>query len=933
MTDFSINTHHAYLNTSIIICNKTKEPIVVQNVTTSEKWTISDRKVVRLSAGKHRLVSKNTELEITVEDAIKLGGSRIKKTFVFDDSPWIFITTQDRLYAANIETGEETVEYAITPDSIASLQHYYGKTCEYFLFNTKNVYSIYNVETGKVVKTFSNHIYSNGHLVIYHSEENKDSTIVYDYRLDKIIAEFDGQYSIGRKFYFVKEGKLYGLNLTSSYIKLIDEVGNITEDYILYDNYLLKLKSNTLNSKTYHFFALGNGEKNINSTSFTVPYYIESWVGHSLCRWSIMKDEYDKYKKDCANQNRDFSNVKHHIFSIAISRIDHKRQNKKHIIQLTGEMVSYPSIGFSVPFTLSGIYGSDILFKDAVIEHTASEIVDSKQSEPTDNMFQLPKEEKSLGQSLSGNRIVSISNDKIIYRDVKNGMPKFILTELFDTSHYIDAYFTSDGKNAIFVSCNKEFNIMGFEDLSLDKYDVEGMTVARGINGYQPEYVITDSKEKECVSHESDEGLQDSDFREIEVRQPVWRDPISLTKVKQDELSNHLFMSADGTYSAENNYKVIIRDRIKNKDITNEEYNGLCRTYNFQYNDTEADKEKKIFQRKFLLEKVGKEILFSHVIDQWNRLLSNSSLSEREKKKHIEEGVNSEIDEYINKKECFTPLFLDRLGYVIYKDNRTSEEKRILIGRSVFFLNYVSFSYDSRYLAFGAKMKGDDFRRSESGVFVLYDLQEEKEILRQDDRLSAVWMTMFSKDGNVAYYDSTANAYMRTKESEYKDVQKIAGKSLLCFSPSGKYIAFSDQKYISLIYHPNADWGHQPSGNIFIHAVKDIQECIEQYNDFGNRIAGVASRAGSVASAAFSCDEKRLMAVGDDGVVVVRNLHLPDESEKHDNHYNETANDMYRYNTHYGEYAGSYAQEVMGYSDDFINDAFDGDPDAYWNID
>ena len=36
---------------------------------------------------------------------------------------------------------------------------------------------------------------------------------------------------------------------------------------------------------------------------------------------------------------------------------------------------------------------------------------------------------------------------------------------------------------------------------------------------------------------------------------------------------------------------------------------------------------------------------------------------------------------------------------------------------------------------------------------------------------------------------------------------------------------------------------------------------------------------------------------------------------------------------HYDEYAGSYAQDVMGYSDEDINDAFDGDPDAYWNID
>lgn len=35
----------------------------------------------------------------------------------------------------------------------------------------------------------------------------------------------------------------------------------------------------------------------------------------------------------------------------------------------------------------------------------------------------------------------------------------------------------------------------------------------------------------------------------------------------------------------------------------------------------------------------------------------------------------------------------------------------------------------------------------------------------------------------------------------------------------------------------------------------------------------------------------------------------------------------------YDEYNGSYAQDVMGYSDQAIGDAFDGDPDAYWNID
>jgi hypothetical protein len=53
---------------------------------------------------------------------------------------------------------------------------------------------------------------------------------------------------------------------------------------------------------------------------------------------------------------------------------------------------------------------------------------------------------------------------------------------------------------------------------------------------------------------------------------------------------------------------------------------------------------------------------------------------------------------------------------------------------------------------------------------------------------------------------------------------------------------------------------------------------------------------------------------------------------------NETNEDISKlgvndYGSHYGEFAGSYAQDVMGYSDDVINDAFEGDPDAYWNID
>ncbi len=39
------------------------------------------------------------------------------------------------------------------------------------------------------------------------------------------------------------------------------------------------------------------------------------------------------------------------------------------------------------------------------------------------------------------------------------------------------------------------------------------------------------------------------------------------------------------------------------------------------------------------------------------------------------------------------------------------------------------------------------------------------------------------------------------------------------------------------------------------------------------------------------------------------------------------------YSASFSKYGGSYAQDVAGLSDDIIDDAFDGDPEAYWNID
>lgn len=50
-------------------------------------------------------------------------------------------------------------------------------------------------------------------------------------------------------------------------------------------------------------------------------------------------------------------------------------------------------------------------------------------------------------------------------------------------------------------------------------------------------------------------------------------------------------------------------------------------------------------------------------------------------------------------------------------------------------------------------------------------------------------------------------------------------------------------------------------------------------------------------------------------------------------YYDEPEYDPYEEEKTYERYNGSYAQDVEGWSDQDIDDVFDGDPEAYWNID
>lgn len=57
------------------------------------------------------------------------------------------------------------------------------------------------------------------------------------------------------------------------------------------------------------------------------------------------------------------------------------------------------------------------------------------------------------------------------------------------------------------------------------------------------------------------------------------------------------------------------------------------------------------------------------------------------------------------------------------------------------------------------------------------------------------------------------------------------------------------------------------------------------------------------------------------------------DDEEEEDHYEDDNHSYEDDSPSYGKYAGTYAQDVAGLSDDAIDDALEGDPDMYWNID
>ncbi|MBC7447438.1 MAG: hypothetical protein H7330_05210 [Hymenobacteraceae bacterium] len=219
---------------------------------------------------------------------------------------------------------------------------------------------------------------------------------------------------------------------------------------------------------------------------------------------------------------------------------------------------------------------------------------------------------------------------------------------------------------------------------------------------------------------------------------------------------------------------------------------------------------------------------------------------------------------------------------------------------SMSYFNYGAFSFDSKWFGYAVK----PFFGGIMGLqAITFDESTGRISLGARYEISApgmaCWTCGFSKAGYFASYDSTPNTFiveltdtywdrahqtMVSKDTDASDVdewkeegpksqtgerllKRVKGKNILCFSPSGNYLALSTQGYDAI---STGGFGHLKSGVAHVARTSDrdvfasfqLQESDGRYRT-GKRDIGTA---------AFSAAEDKLMLIGTDGVVTVYNI-------------------------------------------------------------
>lgn len=922
-----IHPKRAFINSDIVISNKGQEPATIEDSITHDSFTLSPGEylVSRFPAGEHCVRIKwlsgtIEEQSFVVEDALKFGGSERKGTYVFDNNHWAIIVMKDRTYFFNEDTQEQFVEHNLSPDKIEELSPDYllfttGKDCSFFSLSTMSFEK--TLPSSECVYCGCGHcvLSSNGGLYLYRLEPQfKGNRLAYvrcdEYTINKedgIIYTFTkdctNEFSTIKLVPYIENGK---------YEQISKEKIDGTFVCFISCHLLLYTKSNLPDVAPDMLYSRDLSQESLVSLLYDGKQPISSINGIRVWDASTYDKLYSKFWND--------RNITGEGLRLTIDIIENSKtlyliqsietitiRDKKVETKVTSSLLSQGSLIYRedtkrLSFSHRGIYDyitcdkftiiffnggckkiyGDVCFtsfEDPYIkeERFGANVyysIDNLQikcqedkSKPSDGLFFIKIGDESYiywlktNKRYVGDSFKMVSGTVIVSGGRSNIPPRFLLENgdvipIPESTEYMVAHSATN--RTLLFERGGYYSFARYDgnswvhsaNLVLSIYDnlwVKDAVFCSDSNSFiyqkDKEKVLFDfSTGKETV-FESSAGIRYNvnGYRPYCTRdyfsRPVILDPLTCRVIDHNFMRQYRFSDVEGKVYFQ---KCIIRRYLVDGDteVSDYRYQALCREYNHPITTMDKYATELICQKrtKFCKERLGRNI----------------TSAELKMRNFVDSNIVKSVE------------------YVVI--NRDGGRIEIKIGTPLYFLNYVAFSADSNRVAICGKY------RDSSGICLIYDFVQHKEIYRSTDLnkglgdTRAIWLGLFSKNGEVAYYDSKPNTYL-LREGE-KPVE-VKGRSFLTFSPSGNLMAMSRQGYTPYS-EGKSFWGHEPSCDIYIARTSDPQTCLCHFNDHGSGIVGVGTRRETIASASFSKDEKKILSVSDDGVVVVRNLHLED---------------------------------------------------------
>jgi hypothetical protein len=954
MTNFQVHPHFGYLNSDVLLSNNCDYAFDVKDTSHGEVYHLSPKESisVRLTAGEHKLVAEIEDEKIEtetviVEDAIKLGGSKEKKTYVFEGTPWTLMVMLDRTYFINRDTKMQFVEHGLVPKSIKYL------TPKYLLFTTENDNSVFSLENLSVVKTIGNSqlLFSNNQYSLFSSGEDlvlfrfvdgagdqcitlkcDDYTIdkhkyvlfyhvkgekrIWAKRLDKpetpttaIGTEEDFQCFIGIRsavcgkspqslsvvnLHSKDSTVLYGdaipvTHVNGKQIWINNCVSSLTDTEIengftssaeltVYERgsrwffvkqvkHVLKNKKVITKTNTYSLHVLKDDKVYFESSQplsvtkgitfdcvnngsiknlLIFPYSTDECVGSPLVspRGYILllktNTSNSKVLFDPLTQKQ-YPCVSGDLFQktglIEQDRPDETEDALKHCFLDVETKRSFAN-KFYEELTCSGFYR---------LYGGAGDYVHSLDG----HVHSMPCiKDRLVSISEECNYAIVRSEDGILLLKYDSEQKKWVGTALermdIDESYYVKAVFCSDGESIIYQKkTGDKYYLRQIGSNEETEFDLQGSVVRRNFNGYLP-YMDFDTH-----------------------RRPVYVDPVTLTRIEAAAAGQFTYQSIDGTIKHVAHNVIKYYSNEKRQIVSKEEYNEYVLRYDYE-----------------ILGELGGYKVYKTDGPRYETAKNNRIAYFRLNKQWLCEAIrSSSFFQTLSEDRCLKS-FLDYGSVcedVLFKLSFYVREKigeeliDIQIPRALYFLNYVSYSYDNKYIIVSGRFPMNSRYK---GLALVYDVDNRKTVYFSASTM-AVWLGVFSKQGMAAYYDSTPNSYLSPNVINDASFIEIPGRSFLAFSPSGNLIALSRQGYIPYA-SGDPHWGHQPSRDVYVVKSSSPNNELAHYCDHGDQIEGTGGwdrTNSSVASASFSADDKKLMTVSKDGVVVVRNLHFEEADE------------------------------------------------------